>query len=142
MAYVFVFVGAHAPVEAPASVSPGTGGVIPGGWHDPEGDFARWTGARAGVWLRLGARIVASVRHGQPDGQPLGLRIVVEGTEIANTQVPAAAWTDVSGAVPDAFRGTVQRVYLVPDRTWSPSDHGSSGDMRSLGVSVQRIWSE
>ena len=142
MAYVFVFVGAHAPENAPASVSPGTGGVISGGWHEPEGDFARWTGARAGVWLRLGSRISATVRHGEPSGAPLGLHIEVEETEIARAQVPAESWTDVSGAVPEALRGTVQRVYLVPDRTWSPSEHGASGDQRSLAVSVQRVWSD
>ena len=142
MAYVFVFVGTHAPEQAPASVSPGKGGVLPGGWQEPEGDYARWTGAKAGVWLRLGSRITATVRHSEPDGPPLGLRMVVEGTEIATAQVPAEAWTDVSGAVPEALRGTAQRVYLVPDRTWSPADRGASGDMRRLGVSVQRIWSE
>ena len=142
MAYVFVFVGRHAPDSAPSSVEPAGGGTIPGGWNAIEGPESRWTNGRAGVWLRLGSRITASVLHDEPTGAALPCAVLIEGERIGGADLPAHAWTDVTAAVPERYRGTVQRVYLEPARTWSPFDHGTRQDMRTLGVSVRRIWSD
>jgi len=141
MAYVFVFVGRHAPADAPGTVEPASGGVIPGGWNDVEGPESRWTAGRAGVWLRLGSTVTASVLHDEPGDARLGCALSIEGEQIASAELPAHAWTDISAAVPERYRGTIQRVYLEPARTWSPFDHGTREDMRTLGVSVRRIAS-
>ena len=150
--YLFVFVLEKAPGEAPREVAPAGGGpaVIPGGWHPPEAD-SRWSTARAGVWLRLGSRIRAEALHDEPAGEvtgratvaaPLAVSIAVERTQIgAGTLIPHV-WGEIAADVPAALRGTVQRVYLEPARTWSPGDHGVRDDLRTLGVSVRRIWTE
>jgi SAM-dependent methyltransferase len=141
MAYVFVFVGSHAPDEAPVEVRPATDAVIPGGWHEREDTFARWTAARAGVWVRLGNSVRALVRGGEPGSAPLGITIAVERQIIGHGSAPAGEWVEIAADVPPALRGTVQRVYLAPEHTWSPAARGDSTDVRDLGVSVQRIWS-
>lgn len=141
MAYVFVFVGRHAPSEASVAVEPARGGTIPGGWNEVEGTESRWTSGRAGVWLTLGSRVTASVLHDEPGAAPLTCAIAIDGTRIGSTDLPPHAWTEITAEVPDAYRGTVQRVYLEPARTWSPFDHGTRQDMRTLGVSVRRIES-
>ncbi len=141
MAYVFVFVGSHAPDDAPAEVRPATDAVLPGGWHERENGHARWTASQAGVWLRLGATVRALVRHGEPDAAPLGIGIAVDGLTIGNGSAPSGEWAEISANVPPALRGTVQRVFLDCARTWSPADRGDPNDTRELGVSVQRIWS-
>ncbi|HTH70338.1 MAG TPA: class I SAM-dependent methyltransferase [Candidatus Saccharimonadales bacterium] len=141
MAYVFVFVGRHAPADAPGTVEPANGGVIPGGWNEREGAESRWTAGRAGVWLRLGSTVTASVLHDEPGDARLVCALSIEGEQIASAELPAHTWTDISAAVPERYRGTIQRVYLEPARTWSPFDHGTREDMRTLGVSVRRIAS-
>jgi SAM-dependent methyltransferase len=141
MAYVFVFVGAKEPDDAPASVSPGRDDVIAGGWHDREGDFSRWTAKRAGVWLRLGAEVRALARHAEPEGRPLTVAITVDWTRIGEATLRSGEWVEIAGIVPTERRGQIGRVYLESERTWRPSDRGMAGDTRDLGVSVQRIWS-
>lgn len=142
MAYVFVFVGSHAPDDAPAEVRPATGAVLPGGWHERENDIARWTRARGGAWMRLGASVHALVRHGEPDAAPLDIGIAIERESIAVRSAPAGDWVEISADVPSALRGTVARVFLECGRTWSPVTHGIAEDTRELGVSVQRMWSD
>ncbi len=141
MAYVFVFVGAHAPDDAPAEVRPATDAVLPGGWHEREGEFARWTAARAGVWLRLGSTVRAQVRHSEPDAPPLEVGIAIEGRRIGVGSAPSGSWTEISAEVPESLRGRVLRVFLDCAATWSPADRGEPNDTRELGVSVHRIWS-
>ncbi|MDO8506893.1 MAG: class I SAM-dependent methyltransferase [Candidatus Limnocylindria bacterium] len=141
MAYVFVFVGSHTPDDVPAEVRPATDTVLPGGWHEREGTFARWTASRAGVWLRLGSTVRALVRHGEPDASPLDIGIAVDRQTIGVGRAPAGTWVEISADVPPAMRGTVQRVFLDCARTWSPAERGDPNDTRELGVSVQRIWS-
>jgi len=141
MAYVFVFVGSRAPDDAPADVRPATDAVIPGGWHEREATGARWTAGRAGVWLRLGTTVRALVRSGEPGSGPLVIGVAIEHSTIGHASARAGEWTEVTADVPTALRGTVQRVYLEAERTWSPATRGDSTDTRDLGVSVQRIWS-
>jgi SAM-dependent methyltransferase len=142
MAYVFVFVGSHAPDDAPSDVHPGKDAVLPGGWHGDEGEFARWTRSRGGAWLRVGSRLRALVRHGEPGASPLDVGIAIDGRTLATRSVPHGDWIEISAEVPAALRGTVQRVFLEPARTWSPAARGTSDDTRDLGVSVNRIWSD
>ncbi len=139
-AYVFVFLGTHGPDDAPSEVRPGRDAVIPGGWHEREGGDARWTAGRAGVWLRLGARVHALVRHGEPDGAPLEVTLAAERDDLGGARVASGDWTEVSSDVPAVLRGTVRRVFVDAGRTWSPAARGDSTDARALGVSVQRIW--
>ena len=141
--YLFVFVLEKSPGDAPTEVAPALGGpaVIPGGWHGAESG-SRWTKERAGVWLRLGSRVRAEVLHDEPDGAPLELAVAVERERIGGGTISARAWSEVAADVPEALRGTVQRVFLAPSRTWSPGDHGVRDDLRALGVSVRRIWTE
>ena len=150
--YLFVFVLEKAPGDAPREVAPAQGGpaVIPGGWHAPEAG-SRWTAGRAGVWLRLGSRIRAEVLHDEPASEanggglgsaPLEVGIAVERVRAgAGTLVPHA-WGEIAADVPAALQGTVQRVFLEPASTWTPGDHGVRDDLRTLGVSVRRIWTE
>ena len=141
MAYVFAFVGLHAPADASALAEPARGGVIPGGWNDVEGPESRWTGGRAGVWLKLGSRVTATVLHDEPGTAPLECAIAIDGERIGSAELPPHEWTEIAAAVPDRYRGTAQRVYLEPARTWSPFDHGTREDLRTLGVSVRRVES-
>lgn len=145
MAYVFVFVGLHAPADAPSVAEPARGGTIPGGWNAVEGPESRWTMGRAGVWLRLAstvtATVTATVLHDEPASGPLTCAIFIEGERIGAAELAPHAWTDITADVPERYRGTIQRVYLEPTRTWSPFDHGTRQDMRTLGVSVRRIES-
>ncbi len=142
MAYVFVFVGSHAPDDARSDVRPGADAVVPGGWHAREGEFARWTAARAGVWLRLGSTVHAMVRHSDPASPSLGIGIQIDQSLVGQSQVTANEWTEISATVPAELRGTIRRVFLDCERTWSPTDRGDPNDTRDLGVSVQRIWSD
>lgn len=139
-AYVFVFLGTHAPDDAPSDVRPGRDAVVPGGWHEREGGDARWTAGRAAVWLRMGARVHALVRHGEPDGVPLDVTLAADGDELGGARAASGEWTEVVADVPPALRGTVCRVFVDAGRTWSPAARGGSADARELGVSVQRIW--
>jgi SAM-dependent methyltransferase len=141
MAYVFVFVGTHAPADAPGVVEPAAGGIIPGGWNAVEGPASRWTTGRAGVWLRLGETVRATVLHDEPGEATLRCAIRIEGEEIGAAELPAHRWTEIEAPVPERYRGTVQRVSLDPARSWSPFEHGTRDDMRRLGVSVRRIES-
>ena len=141
MAYVFVFVGQHAPAEAASVIVPAQGGTIPGGWNAIEGSESRWTTGRAGVWLRLGSTVTATVLHDESTSGPLSCAVSIEGERIGTAELAPQAWTDITASVPERYRGTVQRVYLEPARTWSPFDHGTREDMRTLGVSVRRIES-
>lgn len=140
-AYVFVFVGAHAPDDAPGEVRPGTSALLVGDWHESEGEYARWTGKTGGVWLRLGGRVHALVRHSEPNGVPLDVGVVVDRQRVATGSAPTGEWTELVADVPEAMRGTIQRVFLDCATTWSPAERGDPNDTRELGVSVQRIWS-
>jgi SAM-dependent methyltransferase len=139
MAYVFVFVGEHAPADVPSSVEPARGGIIPGGWNAVEGAESRWTTGRAGVWLRLESTLTATVLHDEPGDRDLGCALTIEGEGIGSASLRPHAWTEICAPVPERLRGTVQRVFLEPARTWSPIDHGVRQDTRTLGVSVRRI---
>jgi hypothetical protein len=170
--YLFVFALEKAPGDAPREVAPAQGGpaVIPGGWHAAEAG-SRWTAGRAGVWLRLRSRIRAEVLHdepaseprsaaaggGEPDrgaaaggaadggalgSAPLEVSIAVERTRVGAGTLAPHVWGEIAADVPAEFRGTVQRVFLEPARTWTPGDHGVRDDLRTLGVSVRRIWTE
>src|SRR5207248_1372168 len=141
MAYVFVFVGRHAPADAPSTVEPSGVGAIPGGWNAIEGPESRWTAGRAGVWLRLGSTVTATVLHDEPEAGPLICAVTIEHEQIGSAELAPHTWTDIAASVPERYRGTIQRVYLEPARTWSPFDHGTREDMRTLGVSVRRIAS-
>lgn len=139
-AYVFVFVGTHAPDDAPAEVRPGTSDLLVGSWHPSEGAFARWTAQRAGAWLRVGSKVHALVRHGEPNAAPLRVGIVVDRERAGEANAPQGEWTEISADVPAAMRGTVRRVFLECAGTWSPAERGDPNDNRELGISVQRIW--
>ena len=74
--------------------------------------------------------------------EQIEIGIDAERTRLATATVAPHAWTTITADVPAALRGTVQRVFLAPRRTWSPAAHGVRDDQRSLGVSVRRIWTE
>jgi len=141
MAYVFVFVGEHAPADAPAFVDPSQGGILPGGWNAVEGPESRWTAGKAGVWLRLGDSVQATVLHDEPGDRAMKCALTIEGERVGESKLTPHVWTDIAFPVPERYRGTVQRVYLEPERTWSPIDHGVREDTRTLGLSVRRIES-
>ena len=67
--------------------------------------------------------------------------VTIEHEQIGSAEIAPHTWTDIAASVPERYRGTIQRVYLEPARTWSPFDHGTREDMRTLGVSVRRIAS-
>jgi hypothetical protein len=137
---VFVFVGTKVPADAPSLVWPFRDAVVPGGWHAPE-ESSRWTNGPASVWLRLGSKIEANLLHDEPNADPLKVTFKVDGTTIGDATLARGKFTDVSVDVPANLRGTVARVTIVPERTWSPEDHGSKDDVRTLGVSVRKIAS-
>jgi SAM-dependent methyltransferase len=139
-AYVFVFVGRRAPQGAPALVWPFRDPVVPGGWHAPE-ESSRWTNGPASVWLRLGERIDANLLHDEPNADQLKVTFKVDGTTVGDAVLDRGKFIDVSVAVPAHLRGTIARVTIVPERTWSPADHGVKDDVRTLGVSVRKIAS-
>lgn len=139
--YVFVFVGAKAPDDAPSAVLPFRDAVIPGGWHAPE-ESSRWTSGPAAVWLRLGSKIEAELLHFEPKTDRLKVQFMIDRTAVGAVDVPHGAFTTVSVDVPPALRGMIARVTIVPERTWSPVDHGVRDDTRTLGVSVRKIASQ
>ncbi|MBM4420083.1 MAG: class I SAM-dependent methyltransferase [Chloroflexi bacterium] len=139
--YLFVFLCVKAPGDAPREVATAQGPVIPGGWHAAESG-SRWTSGRAGVWLRLGSRLSADVLHDEPGQASVAIGLDAERRRLATATVTPHAWTTVSAEVPESLRGTVQRVFLDPARTWSPAEHGVRDDQRRLGVSVRRFWSD
>lgn len=138
--YVFVLVGRRTPPDAPALVWPFRDAVVPGGWYEPE-ETSRWTSGAASVWLRLGSRIEANLLHDEPGDAPLRVAFGVDGKTLDTVEVAPHVWTDVAVAVPERLRGSVARVTLAPERTWSPIDHGVRDDTRTLGVSVRKIAS-
>jgi SAM-dependent methyltransferase len=140
-AYVFVLVGQRAPSEAPSLIWPFRDAVVPGGWNDPE-ESSRWTKEAASVWLRLGSKLEANLLHDEPGDRVLRVSMRVDRTPLGTVTVAPHAWTDVSLDVPQTLRGTIARVTLVPERTWSPAEHGVRDDARTLGVSVRRIESK
>jgi len=63
------------------------------------------------------------------------------GTFSVNDPSPPTRFTDASFDVPEQLRGRVARVTISPERTWSPAEHGTKDDLRTLGVSVRKIAS-
>ncbi len=117
-----------------------------GGWHGAEGvggNAIRWTSARAvtlvpasksqAVTIAVDARPAASpgdgaVRlHLRVNGESLGERLLVGGTQPYQWRVPAPLWVD----------GTNELVLDV-SRAVRPADAGGS-DTRELGVAVSAI---
>ena len=139
-AYVFVFVGTRAPADAPSLVWPFRDPVVPGGWHAPE-ESSRWTSGAASVWIRLGARVEAALLHDEPGDSSLRVTLRADRDELGTASLAAHRWTDVVLDVPAHLRGTVARLTLAPERTWSPADHGVRDDTRTLGVSVRKVES-
>lgn len=139
-AYVFILVGRRAPLDAPSLIWPFRDAVVPGGWNDAE-ETSRWTKASASVWIRLGSTVEANLLHDEPGDRTLAVTFRVDGTVLGSVTLAPHAWTDVPVDVPAALRGRTARLDIVPERTWSPIEHGVRDDMRTLGVSVRRIAS-
>jgi hypothetical protein len=113
---------------------------VPGGWHEAE-ESSRWTSGPASVWLRLGAKVDATLMHVNPTAERFPVSFTADGTRLGDVMLERGTWTEVSFDVPQAMRGHVSRVTISPERTWSPAEHGTKDDLRTLGVSVRKIAS-
>ena len=135
-----MFVGTRNPHDAPSSVLPHRDAVVPGGWHEAE-ESSRWTNGPASAWLRLGAKVEATLMHVNPTAERIPVSFTADGVRLGEVKLERGTWTDVSFDVPQSLREHVARVTITPERTWSPAEHGVKEDLRTLGVSVRKIAS-
>ena len=138
--YVFIFVGTRNPQDASSLVLPFRDAVVPGGWNEAE-ESSRWTSGAASVWLRLGAKVEATLMHVNPTAERIPVSFRADDATLGVLQLERGKWTDASFDVPEQLRGRVARVTISPERTWSPAEHGTKDDLRTLGVSVRKIAS-
>lgn len=110
-------------------------------WPELPGATKRWSGARPGIYLPVGANadhilrlfVHVPARALRPGGIEVSINDRVVGrieraeTQTMELRVPAAA----------LGRASVARLQIAP-ATWKPSDTGS-GDTRALGVALRRV---
>jgi len=79
--------------------------------------------------------------HVNPTAERIPVSFRADDATLGVLQLERGKWTDASFDVPQSLRGRVARVTIAPERTWSPAEHGTKDDLRTLGVSVRKIAS-
>jgi MoaA/NifB/PqqE/SkfB family radical SAM enzyme len=119
------------------------------GWHQPENlpPVVRWTKDEAAAYLaiplngkRLGLRVLSL--HPDLRDRPIELRVTLDEVALNPARVARRGWETLWFDVPESRRGKTVKVTLRVDRTWTPLNALGTADSRSLGVAVEKIWSQ
>lgn len=117
--------------------------VLGPGWYAVEKCTPkfRWTGKLATAYLKGGKGAIQLCIRAMTVCEGLELRFSA-GNRKTEAELKSSQWTVLKLALNDQKRDPRIKVGIEVNRTWVPDEIIKNGDMRSLGVAVQRIWLE
>jgi len=133
-----VDVPSDARLDAPLD---GRGGAIGPGWFDVDREGTRWTGESGDALLAVPAHGgVPMLKVKAAAGRvPTTLHLWVNDHPVESVPLAVGQTASLALPLPDRLAGTVARVRLTTDPTWTPADFGTVGDRRKLGVRVHAL---
>jgi len=117
--------------------------VLGPGWYAVENwpPRIRWTGKLATAYLKGGKGAGQLCVRAMTGCEGLKLRVSAGNTK-AEAELKSSQWTVLRLSLNDQKRDPRIKVEIEVNRTYVPDEIIKNGDMRSLGVAVQRIWLE
>ena len=118
------------------------------GWYDSEPSeqgYVRWTEGEFSFFLRpTGERLFLEISCPRPDieSRPVKGKIKMEGRELGNLLLDKPDSFTFQYTITPEKDSEPALFSIFLDHTWSPAEALRSGDSRSLGVLVNRIWQE
>lgn len=145
--YVFIFICTKRYLGAPSIIEIGNKdhkNYLSKGWYETENwpPLIRWTGKKSNLYININRNskklFIRAITHLSPiDGQ-----ILIDKKRVQSFNIKDNEWNVIEALIPDFIKPGINEVTIELNKTWIPAEFMKNGDIRELGIAVNKIWVE